>query len=461
MSLEPEKPIESLLRRYARKRRERTGDSWPVPPATRRSLQQEVARKLARNSATRGSWFDKLFVLDWLRPIGAMTSVAILILGAWLVFGKRADRSIKPEFSSVGPSVPPTSAVVQLAANDKTAASEADSLKQSTQMTESRNSERLLQESESSKAVQSPAPSENRFGQDNRDLKAPATSLEAAAQNPINKPGTSLGANVATSAAAPAQDLALDSSAAASGVAAALTSEKKTEAGKSASLAHESLAIKAAAAQGSAVSKEMTQPGQSATNVVQLGLFAGSQAIDLATTEAQPLARGLSAPTTRFAAARRTEVIKQVLTSFRVEQAGRELRVIDSDGSVYAGPILGTNDPATSVLQVSSASLDNSQKAGRLAGSGGNVAKPKTLEQAVFQVTGTNKSLNRRVVFSGTLSTNQNFGARNFNLQTAAGIGGALKDVQTNGQSEDVRLSGTALIEGEQPIRIEAESAGR
>jgi hypothetical protein len=460
MSLEPEKPIESLLRRYARKRRERTGDSWPVPPATRRSLQQEVARKLARNSATRGSWFDKLFVLDWLRPIGAMTSVAILILGAWLVFGKRADRSIKPEFSSVGPSVPPTSAVVQLAANDKTAASEPDSLRQSKQVTGSRNSERLLQESESSKAVQSPAPSENRFGQDNRDLKAPATSLEAAAQNPINKPGTSLGANVATSAAAPAQDLALDSSAAASGVAAALTSEKKTEAGKSASLAHEPLAIEAAAAQGSAVSKEMTQPGQSATNVVQLGLFAGSQAIDLATTEAQPLARGLSAPTTRFAAARRTEVIKQVLTSFRVEQAGRELRVIDSDGSVYAGPILGTN-LATSVVQVSSGLWDNSQKAGRQAGSGDNVAKPQILEQAVFQLTGTNKSLNRRVVFSGTLSTNQNFGARKFKAQTADGIGGGLKDIQTNGQSEDVRLSGTALIEGEQPIRIEAESTGR
>jgi hypothetical protein len=110
---------------------------------------------------------------------------------------------------------------------------------------------------------------------------------------------------------------------------------------------------------------------------------------------------------------------------------------------------------------VSSGLWDNSQKAGRQAGSGDNVAKPQILEQAVFQLTGTNKSLNRRVVFSGTLSTNQNFGARKFKAQTADGIGGGLKDVQTNGQSEDVRLSGTALIEGEQPIRIEAESTGR
>jgi hypothetical protein len=309
-------------------------------------------------------------------------------------------------------------------------------------------------------AVQPPALRKNGFGKENRDIKTQTTPLDAAAQNPINQPGASLGADIASPAAAPAQDLALDSSAASSGVAAPLTSEKKTESGKSASLEHEPLAMKTATPEASAVSKDMTRSGQSPTNVVQLGLFAGSQAIDLATTEPQPLARGLSAPTTRFAAARGTGAIKQVLTSFRVEQAGRELRVIDNDGSVYAGPILGTN-PATSVVQVSSALSDNVQTAGRQAGLGGNGAKSQTVGPTVFQLIGTNKSLNRRLVFSGTLSTNKNFGARKFKAQTVDGIGGGLKEAQANTKFEDLRMSGTAIIEGEQPIRIEAESAGR
>src|SRR5262250_532014 len=46
--MEPERPIEKLLRDYAKKRRDEAGDSLEMHPATRRMLQGEVTRELAR-----------------------------------------------------------------------------------------------------------------------------------------------------------------------------------------------------------------------------------------------------------------------------------------------------------------------------------------------------------------------------------------------------------------------------
>ena len=202
MSPEPEKPIESLLRRYARKRRERSGDSWQVPPETRRLLQKEVSRRLAGSRTEGGSWLHQLFLLDWLRPLAAMTGVAVLILGAWLFLGRRGERTTKSEFSSTGSAGSPTSGIVQLAANDKASSSELESanrLEKSKQVAATRNAEEMLQAGKDSEALQSPTP-----GETQSDSKPPTASLDVAIRNRENQSSTALGASVTPAAPAPA-----------------------------------------------------------------------------------------------------------------------------------------------------------------------------------------------------------------------------------------------------------------
>src|SRR5258708_6730297 len=121
MSLEPEKPIESLLRRYARKRRERAGDSWDLHPATRRLFQQEVARRFAQKRKTSGSWLHRLIPQEWLRPIAATAGIAVLILTAWVFLAGEGSRATKSISSAAGPTGSATSGVVQFAGNDKAA----------------------------------------------------------------------------------------------------------------------------------------------------------------------------------------------------------------------------------------------------------------------------------------------------------------------------------------------------
>lgn len=80
--MEPERPIESLLRALAKKRRAESGDGFDPHPATRRLLQGEVAR--LRKPRERGAGF--LRRLGWMRPgrVFAICLFASLLLSAFL-----------------------------------------------------------------------------------------------------------------------------------------------------------------------------------------------------------------------------------------------------------------------------------------------------------------------------------------------------------------------------------------
>src|SRR4051812_16601691 len=89
MPPEPERPIESLLRRYARKRRERAGEPWTVHPVTRRLLQQEVGRQFPKKRSF-GSALGKMLRPEWLKPLIAVAgAAAVIIVG--LILSVRPD----------------------------------------------------------------------------------------------------------------------------------------------------------------------------------------------------------------------------------------------------------------------------------------------------------------------------------------------------------------------------------
>src|ERR1041385_4519628 len=75
-----ERPIEKLLRRYARKRRDEAGAPLELHPATRRRLQGEVVRQFPKPATERGGSFAVWFTVLRRRWIYATAAVGIVLL---------------------------------------------------------------------------------------------------------------------------------------------------------------------------------------------------------------------------------------------------------------------------------------------------------------------------------------------------------------------------------------------
>src|SRR5437762_14078651 len=80
--MEPERPLEELMRGFAQERRDQAGAPWEMPPATRRLLQSEVARRTAKDEE---SFFATLLALLGRRATVAVCLVAVGLIGAWLL----------------------------------------------------------------------------------------------------------------------------------------------------------------------------------------------------------------------------------------------------------------------------------------------------------------------------------------------------------------------------------------
>ena len=75
-----ERPIEKLLRRYAKKRRDESGRAGELHPATRRLLQSEVTRQFPKPAVKEKSGFDEFvaaFARRWIFAVGVIVVLAI------------------------------------------------------------------------------------------------------------------------------------------------------------------------------------------------------------------------------------------------------------------------------------------------------------------------------------------------------------------------------------------------
>jgi hypothetical protein len=153
-----------------------------------------------------------------------------------------------------------------------------------------------------------------------------------------------------------------------------------------------------------------------------------------------------NAPASRPAAA--------VLANFQVQQNGTTLRVVDADGSVYAGTLL----PASNNVQIASI-----QAAGK------TLAKDSPQQTAPtisFQVTGINQALQQKVVFTGNIEPmpvtveNAQSALHNENAGTA---GTQIQQNNANLQPQtwlsNTRIVGTAIIDPTNQIQIIAVPA--
>lgn len=86
--------------------------------------------------------------------------------------------------------------------------------------------------------------------------------------------------------------------------------------------------------------------------------------------------------------------LPKVLTAFEVARAGDKVRITDADGSVYEGEVL---PPPASKVAMRGIS-------GMAAAAGGKKAETTTNETYSFQVSGLNRNLKQKVVFTGNLT---------------------------------------------------------
>jgi len=150
-----------------------------------------------------------------------------------------------------------------------------------------------------------------------------------------------------------------------------------------------------------------------------------------------------------------------VLSSFEVEQTAQQLRIVDADGSIYTGSIqLAEARPRLRSAEAQHIAVGDSSQ-GKL-GPTSAVAFDAAGELGQiysFRVTGTNRTLNQSVVFTGSLTA----------MTNAAAIGQVTSNLgATGGRSQlpsapatllplvNSRISGKAIIGRSTEVEINA-----
>ena len=166
-----------------------------------------------------------------------------------------------------------------------------------------------------------------------------------------------------------------------------------------------------------------------------------------------------------------------VLNSFVVEQDGAQLRFIDADGSVYEGALLAgdTGTVRTPARVASGDKLDDTKKQKAAASRSLNSPKAAALQTAEnaqriqpeaagyqnssFRVTGTNLSVNQKVVVNGNFILNTNAAASNNTIAAGQPRSGGVQNFQNNLmllQTPNSRIYGNAIVGGRTQVEINA-----
>ena len=469
---EPERPIEKLLRGCARERRHHAGESWELHPVNRRQLQKEVEATFGSGPKQRpgfSSWFGSF---GWFKLTGAIAALAILGTAIWLILTPAGTKRDAMLVARNGPTI---------AQNDKDAAA-------STLDSESEESgRRILQERDL--ALQPPAeqksltkkdqfadrPMGDRVEKEGRVISAPALA-GAAPQQPQPTLSTEIPAAPAAASVNPQTAEELASSAFSKrygfsrGVAqqAAPLAPANPTSDAAKQPAAVDLAVATAAPSGQATAFDVSRNVDaealklSSNQTIQYGYFSSTQNLGRQLRSFQQDSRSGTAPTAKRSVSPKAPP-GGVLTYFRLEQSGTELRVLDGDNSIYSGTIKPAAVQATYAdyqdgLRAKSFPLTASQPDAAKSVTFQATHQQGTPQDYVFQVVGTNVSLKQRVVFSGILRPGTTTANAMLRDDASAGpsAGSAQGFISGNSIPQSRFISGTALIGSTRQIDIEA-----
>jgi hypothetical protein len=441
-----ERPIEKLLRRAAQKRSAEAGPPPELHPANRRVLQGEVARQFPKPDATKQSAPTEFWAgltQRWIYAIGIFVVLAVAAIAILPTLSRSKDSKNfaqhAPEDSqfamelakSSGPApelIPATAAVI--------AADSARKLGPS-------GGVNFAPPTVASAPVTAPAASFDRQIPERRNLGATGVATLAApasASGRLESAPRSMAAEISTNALtrpAPVRSVSRAQTTRSAGISdraggaaspplLVAESKAKTEAtGPALDLGVEKKAfasVNTLTVAPSAAGPTDSAPGAPADKngiargggTEREGAIRNSQAFSNLSTE--------SPGQTRLKAFPARKDLVPVLANFKIEQEGRQMLVIDGDGSVYRGVVDEENTLYKQVVtqkeQKLSAAYDNNLKfqSPKL---GSQVAnKTEAAKYYFYRVEGTNRSLNQNVVFTWNfVPTNEALAAAQLNYQ--------------------------------------------
>ena len=180
----------------------------------------------------------------------------------------------------------------------------------------------------------------------------------------------------------------------------------------------------------------------------------------------QRFAQVVSGPIKKSSLADKAKLTHPVLASFEVEQAGPELRIVDGDGSVYSGYVqladaarrrLTTPAEASAVTRAPQAKDGVLEEKSWASGNADQPAPPAYF----FRVAGTNRSLHKKVVFTGNLMAATN--SASFQPYTnILSLGGGLARQRAGSAQPNLlpllnsRISGKVVVGNGKAVEINA-----
>jgi hypothetical protein len=469
MATEPERPMEKLLRAAATTRRDAAGGPFELPPADRRLLQGEVARQFAKPLREPRA-LSSLLAQLWPRFAWGVGILAVLGVAAWLVLpgtpGEKSQ-SLLAKSQPAPADMPakslmlPTPAPPAVIPPPSGAASPARS---------------------AAAAYANKVPAEPR-------TSAPQPSAEPRqfAKDSLREAAASLSADKVLPAAAPQgadrkeaakKELAASDRSAALALAGAVNGADQRQlafAAGAAPLATEPLAPPAPAPVAVPASTYKSPTEVASANRRQ-GAAAAMSGVAKSSGASLPPAKGratsqrfaqVALPAKeKFSRADRATPAHRVLGSFQMEQSGSKLRLVDADGSVYSGYVTMADNPRRArAIQSEAAASSPATRAPTEERPADRLDSDQAVPQTYyFRVTGTNRSLRQKVVFTGNLLPASRAASTPLlitNLNLGAGYGGAQTSsvTQLALPLQNSRISGKLVIGNAKAVEVNAEPA--
>jgi hypothetical protein len=480
MSIEPERPIEKRLRAVAQKRREEAGNSFDLHPVNRRLLHDEIARKYPKGVSERRSLFGISATL-WPRLAVGLAAIMLLAFGSWHFFApvhheKPNTLLAKNEVQHNAPAAQPiASAEPGVAPNGqlRDELAQLDSKKTSANL---KQDEPVPLSMERAQEADRSAEADKQLAKESVDVKtpvasaAPAKDQSLASSSQAAAPKASAEASFARryGLASPSSRTDSSSLAAAAGTSPASTSPTPVNAGQTMLSFNGNPSQQEVAAQlVSAHALSEAWPASPRTNSM-LRVYFTSVGNSLGGANGRSLTEEGTKLKSEFA--ERTSFLKTILPSFQVEQSGPTLRVIDQDGSIYSGylqaspmPVMASKIADTEAgKQVALAQSFRQGTESRALSTPAN--SPVSPQTYYFNVVGTNRSLNKSVVFSGSLLGLTNSPGFTLNSNTVDGNGTPAAppaSIIQNVAQPFLRISGKAVVGQKDELQIEAVPAPR
>jgi hypothetical protein len=450
--MEPERKIEKWLRAFAKKRREQAGDAMELPASARERLQREISR---REAARGGGFFSSFFAGLRPRLAFAVCFIAVAAISTWLLLPNlnrpkpaslaaiSSTPANAPLADQPAPEVAPPPTVMPSPAAPSELARDAEKKPATFAGAATRQVQSVGAVSPPGAIVavnETPAPVrvlDNRVEQPNSEAgmnAASTTSLdqgilaEKAGEAPADSfanPGALNKDSVVWAAAPAAQQINTNVTMGVLTLAAA-----EPEAQKKLGIDRALAGVPA----GGVVFDSIAKRESTRSDTVASQRF---YRVDTLARRSAKEASTITAP---------------LLTSFRVEQNGGEMRIVDTDGSVYTGTVQLANQEPESRTVVASAF-----KSAPASSTARAPQQIPAVQNYFFRVIGTNRNLRQNVVFSGNLIPLTNAAFTRTNVAAVGGLAGsAMPATPPPSLLLNSRIAGKAVIGNQTVIDVNA-----